>query len=335
MKAMVLEAHGDISSAPLRLQDRPAPRPGPGEILLRVKCCGVCHTDLHIVEGELSGIELPRVPGHQIVGTVEASGPKADRFVSGRRVGVPWLYSTCGRCRYCAEAKENLCPAARFTGRDVDGGYAEFVTIHEDYAYDLPDTFSDLAAAPLLCAGVIGYRALRLSDVQPGNRLGLYGFGASAHVAIQIARHWGCRVFVFTRSPGHQELAEGLGAEWVGRAEETPPEKLDAAVVFAPAGDLVPEVLRVLDRGGTVSLAGIYMSPIPSFPYERIYGERTVRSVSNSTRQDAIDLLGIAAEIPVRTQVESFGLADANKALLALKRSEIEGAAVLSVAGSS
>ena len=330
---MVLERHGDIGSAPLQLEDRPVPSPGPGEILLRVRCCGVCHTDLHIVEGELPEIELPRIPGHQIVGMVEECGPEADRFERGRRVGVPWLYSTCGACRYCTTGKENLCPAALFTGLDVDGGYAEHVTVHEDYAYDLPTEFSDSAAAPLLCAGVIGYRALRLSDVRPGDRLGLYGFGASAHVAIQIARHWACRIFVFTRSTQHQELAEKLGAEWVGRAEGTPPEKLDAAVVFAPAGDLVPEVLRVLDRGGTVSLAGIYMSPIPSFPYEILYGERTVRSVSNSTRQDAVDLLRIAGEIPIRTEVESFELIEANQALAALKRSEIDGAAVLSVAG--
>ena len=330
---MVLERHGDIGSAPLRLEDRPVPSPGPGEILLRVRCCGVCHTDLHIVEGELPEIELPRIPGHQIVGMVEECGPEADRFERGRRVGVPWLYSTCGACRYCTTGKENLCPAALFTGLDVDGGYAEYVTVHEDYAYDLPAEFSDSAAAPLLCAGVIGYRALRLSDVRPGDRLGLYGFGASAHVAIQIARHWACRIFVFTRSTLHQELAEKLGAEWVGRAEGTPPEKLDAAVVFAPAGDLVPEVLRVLDRGGTVSLAGIYMSPIPSFPYELLYGERTVRSVSNSTRQDAVDLLRIAGEIPIRTEVESFELIEANQALAALKRSEIDGAAVLCVAG--
>ena len=334
MKAMVLEGHGDIGSAPLQLEDRPVPSPGPGEILLRVRCCGVCHTDLHIVEGELPEIKLPRIPGHQIVGMVEECGPEADRFERGRRVGVPWLYSTCGACRYCATGKENLCPAALFTGLDVHGGYAEYVTVHEDYAYDLPPEFSDSAAAPLLCAGVIGYRALRLSYLRPGGRLGLYGFGASAHVAIQIARHWACRVFVFTRSTAHQELAEKLGAEWVGRAEGTPPEKLDAAVVFAPAGGLVPEALRVLDRGGTVSLAGIYMSPIPSFPYEILYGERTVRSVSNSTRQDVTDLLRIAGEIPIHTEVESFELIEANQALAALKRSEIDEAAVLSVAGS-
>jgi propanol-preferring alcohol dehydrogenase len=248
-------------------------------------------------------------------------------------VGVPWLYATCGECRFCQEGRENLCESARFTGYHADGGYAEAMVVAADFAYALPPDFSDTAAAPLLCAGVIGYRALRLSEVRPGQRLGLYGFGASAHVTLQVARHWGCEVFVFTRSPAHQQLARELGAVWVGRAEEEPPARLHSAIIFAPAGALVPEALRVLEKGGTLALAGITMSPIPELDYSRLYQERTVRSVANSTRQDARELLRLAAEIPLHTAVEEFPLQAANEALLRLKRSQIQGAGVLVVGG--
>ncbi len=331
MRAMMLEGIAGIDRSSLKMRQVDIPKPGSGQILVRVECCGVCHTDLHTVEGEVAVSALPRVLGHQIVGTVETPGPGSSRFDRGARVGVPWLYSTCGACGFCRSGRENLCPNARFTGVDVDGGYAEFVVAEEGFVCALPDEVSATEAAPLLCAGVIGYRALRMSAIRPGGRLGLYGFGASAHIAIQVARHWGCRVFVFSRSRGHRAMAIELGAEWTGLAEDTPPDALDSAVVFAPAGQIVPQVLRVLDRGGTVALAGIYMSPIPEMEYSRIYGERTIRSVANATRDDAARLLRLAGEIPIKTRVEVYRLEEANRALLALKRSEIDGAAVLEV----
>ena len=321
----------DVGKLPLRMRDWPVPEPGKGEIRLRVKCCGVCHTDLHTVEGDLRPPTLPLIPGHQVVGLVDGAGPGAARFRQGDRVGVPWLYQTCRQCRFCVSDRENLCEGARFTGLDVNGGYAEYIIVREDYAYELPATFSDIEVAPLLCAGIIGYRALRLSEIRHGGRLGLYGFGASAHIAVQIARHWQCEVYVFTRSEEHRRLAIELGAAWVGRAEDEPPERIEAAVVFAPDGGLVPEVLRVLEKGGTVSLAGIYMSPIPSISYDLLYSERTVRSVANSTRQDARDLLCLAGEIPIRTEVEAFRLEEANRALVRLKERRVQGAAVLTL----
>jgi propanol-preferring alcohol dehydrogenase len=330
MKAMLLRETKPAEERPLELVDLPLPQPGPGEVRLRVRACGVCRTDLHTVEGDLNLPRLPLVPGHQIVGVVEARGDGATRYHPGQRVGVPWLYKTCGQCEFCRQGLENLCADAQFTGLHADGGYAEAMVVPEGFAYPIPDAFSDVAAAPLLCAGIIGYRALKLSRIRPGQRLGMYGFGGSAHVTIQVARHWGCEVYVFTRSKGHQELARELGAAWVGRAEDTPPAKVHGAVIFAPAGKLVLDALRVLKRGGTVALAGVTMMPIPEIDYdELLYWERGVRSVANFTRQDARELLQVAAEIPIQTTVQTFRLEEANEALLALKRSEIDGTAVL------
>jgi len=332
MKAMLLRATAPAEDRPLEWTDLPTPRPGPGEIRLRVHACGVCHTDLHTVEGDLRLPRLPVVPGHQVVGVVEERGPGATRYEIGQRVGVPWLYWACGECEFCQRGLENLCRQARFTGLHADGGYAEAMVVPQDFAYPIPAGFSDIEAAPLLCAGIIGYRALRLSAAQPGQRLGLYGFGASAHVTIQVARHWGCKVYVFTRSEGHRRLAQELGAVWTGRAEDDPPAKMHASIIFAPAGRLVPAALRALERGGTLALAGVTMTPIPELNYdELLYWERTVRSVANFTPQDARELLRAAAEIPIRTTVQTFPLEQANEALLALKRSEIDGAGVLIV----
>ncbi len=332
MRAMVLEKPKSADENPLALREWPLPSPGEGELRVRVKTCGVCHTDLHTVEGELALPKLPVIPGHQIVGIVEALGAGARRFREGDRVGIPWLHSTCGECRFCRRGLENLCESARFTGYHTDGGYAEATVAHESFAYPLPPEFSDLQAAPLLCAGIIGYRSLRLSGVEPGGTLGLYGFGASAHIVIQIARHQGCEVFVFTRSEEHRKLARRLGAAWVGGAEDTPPEKLDGAILFAPAGRLVLDALRATRKGGTVALAGITMTRIPEIDYDSLlYHERVLRSVSNSTREDARELLRVAAEIPVRTEVEAFKLENANLALQSLKASRIQGAGVLTI----
>lgn len=329
MLAQVLYEPRPITQQPLRLRDVPTPKIDRGQLLVKVTACGVCRTDLHTVEGELELPRLPLIPGHQVVGMVAAVGPDVDTFREGDRVGVVWLYRTCGACRYCRTGRENLCERGEFTGLHADGGYAEYMVVDAAFAYPLPGPLSDLEMAPLLCGGVIGYRALRLSEVRPGETLGLYGFGNSAHVTIQVARHWGCQVFVFTRSPGHQAHARELGAAWVGRAEDTPPEPLDAAIIFAPAGELIPQALRVLRPGGTVALAGIHMSPLPTMPYSLLYRERTLRSVANSTRQDARDLLALAATIGIRTEVTPFPLAAANEALLALKESRLRGDAVL------
>jgi propanol-preferring alcohol dehydrogenase len=333
---MVLDKPKPVEENPLRLIELPAPDPGPGEIRIRVRACGVCHTDLHTVEGELPLPMLPLVPGHQIVGVVEATGAGVRQFREDDRVGIPWLHSTCGACSYCRRGLENLCEQARFTGYHAHGGYAEAALVSEAFAYHLPRQFTDVEAAPLLCAGVIGYRALRLIPRSgTGERLGLYGFGASAHVVIQLARHQGCEVYVFTRTAAHSELARALGATWVGKAQDEPPAKLDAAIIFAPAGSLVLEALRVLRRGGTVALAGVTMSPIPEINYNTLlYHERVIRSVANSTRDDVRDLLSLAAEIPVRTEIETFDLSEANHALQLLKQSKIRGAGVLQIAGS-
>lgn len=331
MKAMVLATPGAIDQNPLSAATMPAPIPAPGEVRLQVAVCGVCHTDLHLVEGEIETPKLPVIPGHQIVGRVDALGEGADRFSIGDRVGVPWLYETCGQCEYCRRGEENLCERARFTGQHVDGGFAECMVVPAGFAYRIPDGISDRQAAPLLCAGVIGYRALRLSKIQAGGRLGLYGFGASAHIAIQVARHWGCDVYVFTRSKEHRRHALELGAAWVGRATDTPPTLLDSAITFAPAGWLVPEALRVLRKGGTLAINAIYMSVIPEMPYRLIYGERSVCSVANSTRRDADELLHLAADIPIHTETELYSLSEANAVLQRLKRSEIRGAAVLQI----
>ncbi|OGP71118.1 MAG: alcohol dehydrogenase [Deltaproteobacteria bacterium RBG_13_60_28] len=333
MQAMLLEFPGPVLENPLHLVELPTPMPGPGQVLIRVDYCGICHTDLHTVEGELPLARLPLIPGHQVVGRVVDRGPGVKRLQTGERVGLAWLYHTCGACRFCAEGRENLCEEARFTGLHQDGGYGDMVAAYEDFVYPLPAGFPDPAAAPLLCAGIIGYRALRQSGIQPGGRLGLYGFGASAHIAIQVARYWGCEVLVFTRSPGHQELARQLGAAWVGQAQDTPPGKLDNAIIFAPAGNLVPQALKHLDRGGTMALAGIYMTPIPKLDYDQdLYYEKTVRSVTANTRQDGRELLDLAARIPIIPQVQIFPLEEANRALQLLKAGEIDGAGVLAVA---
>ena len=332
MLAMILNEPALIENNPLKLVDIQTPKPGPHEILVRVQVCGICHTDLHTVEGELDLPKKPVVPGHQVVGVVEKLGEGASRFKKGDRVGMAWLYFTCGKCSYCLQGKENLCENAKFTGYHVDGGYAQYTVIHENFAYPIPDRFSAEEAAPLLCAGIIGYRALRLSEVKPGQKLGLYGFGASAHVAIQVAVHWGCKVYVFSRSKKHQKLGEDLGAVWTGKSSRTPPEKLDSAIIFAPAGEIVLDALKALNKGGTLALAGIYMTPIPQMDYtEHLYYERTVRSVTASTRKDGEELLRIAAEIPIRTQTTSFPLEEANKALQLLKQGKINGAGVLRI----
>jgi propanol-preferring alcohol dehydrogenase len=331
MQAMILREAKPAEENPLIKADLPMPEPGPGQIRLQVRACGVCHTDLHLVEGEIALPKLPIVPGHQIVGQVDALGDGVTRFAPGERAGVPWLYSTCGTCDYCQSGQENLCDNAHFTGQHVDGGFAEYMVVPAEFAYPIPDGFPGEQAAPLLCAGIIGYRALRLSEIEPGGRLGLYGFGASAHVTIQVARHWGCEVYVFTRSEDHRRHASELGASWVGQAQDTPPAELDSAITFAPAGWLVPEVLRVLRKGGTLAINAIHMSPVPELPYALLYGERTIRSVANSTRQDAEELLRLAAEIPIHTDVELSPLVEANAVLQRLKRAEIQGAAVLLV----
>jgi propanol-preferring alcohol dehydrogenase len=326
---MLLREPKPAEDDPLSPADLPLPEPAPGQVRLRVLACGVCHTDLHLVEGEIALPKLPIVPGHQIIGRVDALGDGVTRFALGDRAGVPWLYATCGHCGYCQRGLENLCDSARFTGQHADGGFAGYMVVPAAFAYPIPHGVPDEQAAPLLCAGIIGYRSLRLSEIQPGGRLGLYGFGASAHVTIQIARHWDCEVYVFTRSPKHQRHARELGAAWVGQAQDTPPAELDSAITFAPAGWLVPEVLRVLRKAGTLAINAIHMSPIPQMPYHLLYGERTVRSVANATRRDAEALLRLAADIPIRTDVELYPLAEANAVLQRLKRREVQGAAVL------
>lgn len=338
MRAMVLRDPGPVSEAPLHLADLPVPRPGPGEVLIKVTACGVCHTDLHTVEGELLLRHLPLVPGHQVVGVIEEMGPVTGlgtmeaSLTVGQRVGVPWLYDACGECNYCWQGLENLCERARFTGLDEDGGYAEYMVAPAAFVYPLPEGFDDYHVAPLLCAGVIGYRSLRLAGLAPGEKLALFGFGASAHLALQVARYWGCEVFVFTRSPHHQELARQLGAAWAGRAGETPPDLADRAITFAPAGDLIPHALRALRKGGTLAINAVHLDHIPEFSYDLLYGERVLGSVTNLTRQDAREFLALAAEIPLQVSVEVFSLEEANQALQALKAGRINGAAVLEVA---
>jgi propanol-preferring alcohol dehydrogenase len=327
---MILEA----PRHPLRLVEVPDPEPGPGQVLIRVRACAVCRTDLHIVDGELPNPKLPLVPGHEIVGVVEGSGAGASRFAAGDRVGVPWLGHTDGTCRYCLSGRENLCDGARFTGYDIDGGYAGYAVADERFCFPLPEGYPDLQAAPLLCAGLIGYRSLRFTG--DAERLGLFGFGAAAHIIAQVAVHQGRRVFAFTR-PGDedgQRFARELGAKWAGGSDEAPPDELDAAIIFAPAGPLVPAALGMIARGGVVVCAGIHMSDIPSFPYELLWGERSVRSVANLTRADGEEFLALAPQVPVRTEIEVFGLEQANEALAALRGGAIRGAAVL-VTGSS
>ena len=335
MHAMLLGESADVHAKPLVWTELPAPEPGFGEVRLRVQVCGVCRTDLHIAEGELPPVKRPVIPGHEVVGYVDRVGRNVRTIKEGDRVGIAWLQRVCGRCEFCTSGRENLCPSAQFTGYHVDGGYAEYAVVPESFAYPIPKAFTDDEVAPLLCAGIIGYRALRLSGVKPGQRLGLYGFGASAHITIQVARHWGCSVYVCSLREEHRALARELGAVWVGGAAESPPEKLHGAIMFAPAGELVPPALRALEKGGTLAVAGIYLSPIPSLDYDReLFGERVLRSVTANTKQDGIDLLQEAAAIPIRPHTERFDLQDANKALQALKGGTIQGAAVLQVASS-
>ncbi len=331
MKAQVLKQPAAVETSPLALVDLARPSPGPGSLLVRVHVCGVCHTDLHVVEGELPDPALPIIPGHEIVGTVVEKGAGATRFAVGARVGIPWLHEACGVCEFCQRGQENLCPNARFTGYTAPGGYAEYVTVPEAFAVPLPDSFSDVAVAPLLCAGIVGYRSLRLSDLVPGERLGLYGFGGSASICIQVARHWACELFVFTRSLHHQQLARDLGATWVGKSEDEPPARLDRAILFAPVGALVPVALAHLRKGGTLCINAIHTSPIPEMPYHLLWHERTIRTVANATRRDAEEFLPLAAKIPIRSDTQLFDLDDANHVLQMLKHSQINGTAVLRV----
>jgi propanol-preferring alcohol dehydrogenase len=327
---MVLETQ----RTPLVPRDLPDPLPGAGQVLLRVLACGVCRTDLHVVDGELTEPKLPLVPGHQIVGTVEAVGSGPARFAPGDRVGVPWLGWTCGECRFCRSERENLCDRARFTGYQMDGGFAELTVADARFCFPIPPGYPDVQAAPLLCAGLIGYRALRMAG--DAERLGLYGFGAAAHIVAQVARWQGRRLFAFTREgdAAAQAFARELGAEWSGDSGEPPPEPLDAAILFAPAGELVPAALRAVDKGGVVVCAGIHMSDLPSFPYELLWGERSVRSVANLTRRDGEEFLDLALQVPVRTEVEEYRLEDAGVALDRLRSGRVRGAAVLRVSGS-
>jgi alcohol dehydrogenase, propanol-preferring len=333
MRAIVLEKPAPIETNPLRLIEKPRPIPATGEILVRILACGVCRTDLHVSEGDLPPKHAGIVPGHEIVGVVEKLGPDSGRFNVGDRVGVAWLRETDGTCRYCRSGRENLCPNARFTGWDHDGGYAEYAVVREDFAYRLPERIDDEHAAPLLCAGIIGFRAIKRAGIIPGATVGLYGFGGSAHLALQVLKYWKCRVFVMSRGGIHRELAEELGADWIGDAMERPPAPLDAAILFAPAGDLVPPILQSLDRGGILAIAGIYLSPIPPLEYERdLFYERELRSVTANTRADGEEFLKIAGEVPIKSYTVGMRLEEANRALTMLKHDELRGAAVLHVA---
>lgn len=334
MKAWTLKTPASVDTRPLLSGDVPTPNAGEDELLVRVSACGICRTDLHVVEGELPVRLSPVIPGHQIVGRVAAMGSQVADFALNDRVGIAWLNRTCGRCQYCLSGRENLCEQAEFTGWTVNGGYAEYAVAPASFSYRIPDAFEDVQAAPLLCAGIIGYRCLRLTGLSVkdwhGARLGIYGFGAAGHICIQLARSRGAEVYVCTRDrERHQALAHELGATWVGDAAEDPPVKLDTAIIFAPAGELVPTALKALAKGGTLVLGGIHMTPIPSFDYSLIYGERMVRSVANNTREDGQELLLEAARIPVRTHVQTFPFDQVNEALIALKHDAIRGAGVI------
>lgn len=334
MKACILHSIASIETNPLDFTETTKPQPGEDEALVKVSVCGVCRTDLHVIEGELTRQVLPIIPGHQIVGRVEQIGERVTNLKIGDRVGIPWLHRTCGVCEYCREGKENLCENATFTGWLVNGGYAEYAVAPAAFVYPIPEVFSDEEAAPLLCAGIIGFRSLRLSGItgsSRGKRLGIYGFGSAAHILIQVARHWGVDVYALTRAERHQRLARDLGAVWVGSGYDQPPEKLDSVIIFAPAGELVVAALKVLKKGGCIALGGIHMSQIPPIDYELLYGERVIRSVANNTRQDGLDFLRVAAEIPIKPQTRIFDLAEANTALNALKRDAVSGSAVLKI----
>jgi len=329
MRAMVLERAGE----PLALNRLPVPEPGSGQLLVRVRACGVCRTDLHVVDGELTEPKLPLIPGHEVIGTVVGHGPQVERFPEGTRVGIPWLGWTCGTCRFCRSGRENLCPEAKFTGYTLDGGYADYTLVDQRYAFPIHGDYSDVEAAPLLCAGLIGFRSLRLAG--EAERLGIYGFGAAAHIVAQVARHQGRKVFAFVR-PGDEaakDFARELGAVWAGESGDAPPEELDAAIIYAPVGALVPAALRAVAPGGSVVCAGIHMSDIPSFPYEILWRERKVLSVANLTRRDGEEFLALAPEAGVRTTVEAVPLERANEALARLREGRLRGAAVLTMDG--
>ncbi len=331
MQAMQLFEPAPVEDLPLQPVDIAVPHPASGQILLRVQACGVCRTDLHICEGELIPPQYPIVPGHQVVGVVEMLGEGVEGLDIGQRVGVAWLGWACGKCDFCRRGEENLCPQARFTGFHSHGGYADWMTADARFVFPLPPELSERQAAPLLCAGIIGYRALRKTGLQAGERLGLFGFGASAHLAIQIARYWGCEVYVFTRSRNHQQHAEALGATWVGKPDAIPPRPLDRAVSFAPAGEIVPLALAALRPGGVLAINAVHSSPLPSLPYDLIYGERVLTSVTNATRRDGAELLDLAVKIPLHADTVTYPLEEANEALLDLKYSRLNGEAVLEV----
>jgi propanol-preferring alcohol dehydrogenase len=333
MKAMVLEQQNDIMESPLHLEDRALPVPGEREIRIKVHCCAICRTDLHVIEGDLPSKKRRLIPGHQVVGHVEALGPHARRFPLGARVGIAWLRRTCGVCPSCEMGRENLCDSPEFTGYHADGGFAEYACVHEDYAYAIPSAFDDVQAAPLLCAGIIGYRALKRAELPPGGRLGIFGFGSSAHIVAQLALYRGAEFLVMTRDLGHQKLARKLGARWVGGPQDVFPEKVDSAIIFAPAGALVPQALEVLKKGGTLALAGIHMSDIPGLNYERhLFYEKNIHSVTANTREDGEELLKVAAAIPLRPEVHLYPLKDANRALQDLKADQIQGTGCLQIA---
>lgn len=332
MKAMILNHDADVGTAPLQFREFPVPEPGPGQVRVKVHVCGICRTDLHVVEGELPTSTRPIIPGHQTVGVVDKIGAGVTRLKEGDRVGIAWLQQTCEACGFCLSGRENLCEHPTFSGYHVHGGFAEYALVSETFAYCIPSIFTDEEAAPLLCAGIIGYRALHRSNIQPGQRLGLYGFGAAAHITIQIAQHWGCSVYVVSHREEHRQLGLQLGAAWAGPSTEMPPEKLHSSIIFAPVGELVPPALQALDRGGTLALAGIHMSTIPSLDYSRdLFYERTLQSVTANTRQDGLDLLQVAADIPIRTHTQAFPLEEANLALQKLKNGTITGAGVLHI----
>ena len=334
MKAMVLPEIAPIETSPLQLREVPTPEPGAGEVRIKVACCAICRTDLHVIEGELPRRRMPVIPGHQVVGVVDALGPDCQRLQVGQRVGIAWLRHTCGVCEFCTSGRENLCGEQRFTGYHADGGYAEFAVVPEEFAYEIPGVFSDVEAAPLLCAGIIGYLALRRSKLASGGSLWIFGFGSSAHVVIQIARHRGCRVFVVTRGEGHRALARGLGAVWVSESTAGMPEMVESAIIFAPAGELVPAALSVLKKGGTLSIAGIYLTTVPPLDYEtHLFYEKNVRSVTANTRGDGRELLIEAAQIPIRPHTTTYPLAEANRALQDLKADRINGTGVLMMGG--
>jgi len=332
MRAMVLEQIAAIETSPLRLVNREVPEPGPRELRVKVRCCGICRTDLHVVEGELPQETLPIVPGHQVVGIVDSMGEGCRLFTPGDRVGVAWLRHTCGECAFCRHGQENLCESSRFTGYHADGGFAEYCIVPEDFAYAIPEPFHDVDAAPLLCAGIIGYHALRRCNLPERGKLALYGFGSSAHIVFQIAQHRGATIYVVTRGEEHVQLAREMGAAWAGATTDGMPEKADSAIIFAPAGELVPPALEALEKGGTLALAGIYMTDIPSMNYERhLFYERDIHSVTANTRDDGRGLLEEAARIPIRPKVTTYPLEDANRALQDLKSDRINGSGVLVV----